>query len=79
MNSMLLSIYSKELAGGKWYDLGKKSTKNIPIPNVNLDDIRKGNSYGKMVMLGKRLHDGDNYVKAVINDVASLFYPTDVL
>jgi hypothetical protein len=30
----LLSIYSKQLAGGNWYDLGKKYTRNIPIPKI---------------------------------------------
>lgn len=75
----LLSIYSKELAGGKWYDLGKKSTKYIPIPNVHDEEIRKGEHYGKMVGLGKRLSEGDDYVKAVINEVVSAYYPTQML
>jgi len=30
----LLSIYSKQLAGGNWYDLGKKYTSKIPIPKI---------------------------------------------
>ena len=30
----LLSIYSKQLAGGNWYDLGKKFTAEIPIPYI---------------------------------------------
>lgn len=30
----LLSIYSRQLAGGDWYDLGSKFTKNIPIPRL---------------------------------------------
>lgn len=72
----LLSIYSKELAGGKWYDLGKKSTKDIPIPNVHSDEIRKGNHYSKMIELGKRLSIGDDYVKSIINDIVLVYYPT---
>lgn len=72
----LLSIYSKELAGGKWYDLGKKSTKYIPIPNAHSEDIRKGEHYGTMVNLGKRLSEGNDYVKAVINDIVSVYYPS---
>ena len=75
----LLSIYSKELAGGKWYDLGKKSTKYIPIPNVYAEEIRKGEHYRKMVELGKRLSEGDDYVKAVINDIVLVYYPTQIL
>jgi len=73
----LLSIYSKELAGGKWYDLGKKNTKYIPIPNVHTEDIKKSSNYNKMVELGKRLSEGDSYVKAIINDIISVYYPTD--
>ena len=75
----LLSIYSKELAGGKWYDLGKKSTKQIPIPNVHNEEIRKGQHYGIMVGIGKRLSEGDDYVKAVINDIVSVYYPTQII
>lgn len=77
--SELLSIYSKELAGGKWYDLGKKSTKSIPIPNVHLPDNKQNDHYEKMVTLGKRLSMGDVYVKPVINDVVSVYYPIQTL
>lgn len=71
----LLSIFSKELAGGKWYDLGKKNTKHIPLPDVNMENIRNNDHYTNMVILGKRLHEGDSYVKAVINDIVSVYYP----
>ncbi|TCD11587.1 SAM-dependent DNA methyltransferase [Pedobacter frigidisoli] len=30
----LLSIYSKQLAGGNWYDLGKMYTNQIPLPKI---------------------------------------------
>lgn len=75
----LLSIYSKELAGGKWYDLGKNRTKSIPIPNVHLNEVKYTTAYGKMVELGKRLSEGDSYVKAILNDVISVYYPSQVL
>lgn len=71
----LLSIYSKQLAGGKWYDLGKRNTKEIPIPNVHIEDVRNNPSYIKMVDLGKRLSEGDSYVKALLDDVVYLYYP----
>lgn len=71
----LLSIYSKQLAGGKWYDLGKKYTKEIPIPNVRTEGVRNSYAYSKMVELGKRLSGGDNYVKAILDDVITVFYP----
>lgn len=64
----LLSIYSKQLAGGNWYDLGKKYTSKIPIPK-----IYKGNSvsddinilhvespiFVKLVEYGKSLSKGE--------------------
>ncbi len=74
----LLSIYSKELAGGKWYDLGKKSTKHIPIPNAHSEEIRKGDYYSKMIELGKRLSAGDDYVKSIISDIVLVYYPTQI-
>lgn len=74
----LLSIYSKQLAGGKWYDLGKKHTKDIPIPNVHISEVKNSTSYGKMIELGKRLSEGDSYVKAVLDDVMTVYYPPDL-
>jgi len=74
----LLSIYSKQLAGGKWYDLGKKQTKNIPIPNIHINGVKNSPAYGKMVELGKRLSDGDYYVKALLDDIISIYYPRDL-
>ncbi len=74
----LLSIYSKQLAGGKWYDLGKKHSKNIPIPNVQISEVRNNSAYYKMIELGKRLCEGDNYVKAVLDDFVTVYYPKDL-
>jgi len=71
----LLSIYSKQLAAGKWYDLGKQHTKEIPIPNVHISEVKNSPAYGKMVELGKRLSEGDSYVKAILDDVVILYYP----
>jgi hypothetical protein len=72
----LLSIYSKQLAGGKWYDLGKKHTKEIPIPNVHISEIKNNKAYSVMVELGKRLSKGYIYVKAVLDDILSVYYPS---
>lgn len=74
----LLSIYSKQLAGGKWYDLGKKYTKEIPIPNIHISEVKNNSVYGKMIELGKRLSEGDVYVKAVLDDVVTVYYPQDL-
>ena len=47
--NFLLSIFSKQLAGGNWYDLGAKYTKNIPIPNIYLQNVRESESYRWLV------------------------------
>jgi len=66
----LLSIYSKQLAGGNWFDLGKKYTKDIPIPkisdktNLNEDQFclnRESHIYKKMVQFGKGISIGEFY------------------
>lgn len=75
----LLSIFSKELAGGKWYDLGKSKTKNIPIPNVHDNAIKNTKDYSKMVELGRRLAKGDSYVKSLLNDALFIYYPSGLL
>jgi type I restriction-modification system DNA methylase subunit len=72
---LLLSIYSKQLAGGNWYDLGAKYTKNIPIPNVHLQDVKESDPYCRLVALGKELERGNAYVKHAIGDVVKTYYP----
>ncbi|MBN8622696.1 MAG: N-6 DNA methylase [Flavobacteriales bacterium] len=74
----LLSIYSKELAGGKWYELGKMHTKEIPVPNVLDENVKSSSLYIKMVELGRRLSEGDFYVKAILDDIVSFFYPQEI-
>ena len=72
----LLSIYSKQLAGGNWYDLGAKYTCNIPIPNVHLSKVKDSEAYKKLVELGKELEKGNSFVKQVIDDIlTNYFYP----
>ena len=72
----LLSIYSKQLAGGKWYDLGKKYTSEIPIPVIT-EEIKKSFVFDKLVEFGKQISSGkkfyfetiDNYLKKYIYKV----------
>jgi type I restriction-modification system DNA methylase subunit len=72
---LLLSIYSKQLAGGIWYDLGAKYIKNIPMPNVHLQDVKESDPYRRLVELGKELERGNAYVKHAIGDVVKTYYP----
>lgn len=63
----LLSIYSKQLAGGKWYDLGKKYTKNIPIPEIT-EELKNSFVYTKLVNFGKLITEGNYFNDALIDD-----------
>jgi type I restriction-modification system DNA methylase subunit len=74
----LLSIYSKQLAGGKWYDLGKKYTKNIPIPNVQMDEVKNSDGYQRLVEIGKDLSEGNTYTKSISDNILErYFYPSN--
>lgn len=70
----LLSIYSKELLSG--WDLGKKYTKDIPIPNVNLEDVKNSDGYQRLVEIGKELSEGNIYTKTISDNILEkYFYP----
>ncbi len=72
----MLSIFSKQLAGGKWYDLGQKSIKSILIPNIHKNNLKNNGAYFKLSELGKELENGNSFIKPVIDDILkSYFYP----
>lgn len=72
----LLSIYSKQLAGGNWYDLGKMYTSHIPIPNAHSLDVKKSEGYIKLTEMGKELSSGNPYIKTVLDEILiKYFYP----
>lgn len=75
----LLSVYSKQLAGGKWYDLGKKHTKDIPIPNIHSLEVRESIGYIKMVEIGKGLSNGTTSLKTILDEtLIKHFYPNNI-
>ncbi len=63
----LLSIFSKQLAGGKWYDLGKKYTEKIPIPKIT-EELENSFIYDKLVHFGKLMSVGDFFNSQEIDD-----------
>lgn len=70
----LLAIYSKELLSG--WDLGKKYTRNIPIPNVHRDEVKNSNGYQQMVEIGKEISEGNIYTKSISDNILErYFYP----
>lgn len=72
----LLSIYSKQLSGGNWYDLGRKYSQEIPIPNVHSIEVRNSDGYKKLVEMGKELSLGNSYIKTISDEILTkYFYP----
>ncbi|KQN34315.1 hypothetical protein ASE92_11940 [Pedobacter sp. Leaf41] len=70
----LLSIYSKQLLSG--WDLGRKYTKDIPLPDVKNSDVRNSLGYDGLVQIGLGLSEGNQYMKLLINEVLfKYFYP----
>lgn len=63
----LLSIYSKQLAGGKWYDLGKKYTSEIPIPEITTE-LEQSFVYEKLVDFGKQISNNEFFYFNLIDD-----------
>lgn len=72
----LLSIYSKQLGGGNWYDLGNKYTKDIPIPNANLIEVRNSEAHPQLIEIGKKLSEGSFQLRTILDDILlKHFYP----
>jgi len=61
----LLSIYSKELLKG--YDLGKKYTADIPIPEIT-KSLEENFIYEKLVGFGKQISNGEMFYFEIIDD-----------
>ena len=70
----LLSVYSKQLAGGKWYDLGRKYTKEIPIPNVHSLEVQESIGFNKLVEIGKELSNGNSSVILIADKILTKYY-----
>ncbi|MEB3191752.1 MAG: N-6 DNA methylase [Snowella sp.] len=75
----LLSIYSKQLAGGDWYDLGKTHTGYIPVPSIFSERVKDSPAYSQLVAIGKEISNGNYYLRDMIDDVLLKFiYPTSI-
>lgn len=72
MFDRLLNIYAKPILSG--FNLGAISTKNIPIPNL---EIAKENisSYQRLSMLGRELSQGNTDALYSINEEVKSYYP----
>jgi adenine-specific DNA-methyltransferase len=65
----LLSVYSRQLAGGEWFDLGKKFTRDIPIPNVHNEEVRLSPAYNQLIDIGKELSNGRFHLRSVLDSI----------
>ena len=61
----LLSIYSKELLKG--YDLGRKYTADIPIPEIT-KELENSFLFEKLVQFGKQISSGELFYFEIIDD-----------
>lgn len=74
----LLSIYSRQLSGGDWYDLGKKYVQDIPIPNIQLSEVENSSVYVKLSEIGVELSKGNHHLKIMASELLKrYFYPFD--
>lgn len=72
----LLSIYSRQLAGGSWYDLGKKFTGEIPIPDILYLEGRNSQAYTNLAEIGRELSEGSFQLRTILEDILTkFFYP----
>ena len=73
----LLSIYSKQLSGGKWYDLGAKYSGEIPIPDIFLNEVIDLEATQKLIDIGKEISDGNFYATSAASQILqNYFYPS---
>lgn len=54
----LLKIYSKQIAGGEWWDLSKRYVQNIPIPDFTSEAMQTRGEFIELSNYGKQLSKG---------------------
>ena len=73
---MLLSIYCKQLAGGKWYDFGKRYVDEIPIPNIYSEEIYNTEAFNQLIDISEDfINDYINIKEGFDNILIKYFYP----
>ncbi len=56
----LLKIYSKQIAGGEWWDLSKRYVQNIPIPDFTSEGMQIRGEFIELANYGKQLSKGED-------------------
>ena len=71
----VLSVYTRQLAGGDWYDFAAKYTNLIPIPDVFHQNLRESKIYMDLVVLGKTIsEEGVNFYSERINELVEILF-----
>ena len=71
----ILSIYTRQLAGGDWYDFAAKYTNVIPIPDVFHQNLRESRTYMDLVALGKAItEEGVYFYSERINELVETLF-----
>ena len=71
----ILSIYTRQLAGGDWYDFAAKYTNLIPIPDVHHQNLRESKIYMDLVALGKIILEEGVYIYSDrINELVKILF-----
>jgi hypothetical protein len=56
----LLKIYSKQIAGGEWWNLSKRYVQNIPIPDFTSEAMQTRGEFIELAEYGKQLSRGQD-------------------
>lgn len=70
----ILSIYTRQLAGGAWYDLSAKYMNSIPIPDIHRKGYRESIPYVELSQLGELISKNGSffYIERVDEIIDSL-------
>lgn len=73
----ILSIYTRQLAGGDWYDFAAKYTNSIPMPDIHHNNLRETRIYMDLVLLGKAIsEEGSHFYSERINELVEILFNT---
>lgn len=74
--NLLLTVYSKQLAGGEWYNLQTKHVNEIPLPNFANNTIDP-EILNHLTSIGKRIHLGKAYSLEELDEFTKKVYQVD--
>ena len=70
----LLGIYSKQISGRNWWDLSKRYSDNIPIPDLTIPNAFTSQEFSLLSDIGKKLSKGLELDKNLLAKVVKTIY-----